>query len=433
MKKEFKQVSSWIDNHQQEMVEFLLEFGNISSPPGHEYEASEFLHQWLSDEGFDTKKQLVTEERSNVISTIPGSGNGEDLLFNAHLDTAYGNPEIDNWTVGKSDPVRKEAWREGDFLFGDDIVNDKGPLSAFVWAALALSECDINLSGNLHLTGVIGEISSATVDEYQDTKYHGAGIGTKHLVESGISADYALVAEMTGYSISQMECGVLWLKITINGNPAYQPTVPDMGSGEPSVVEKVGAAIKTLNQWEEDYRKSNTIQYNHGTNRPSAGIGAIRTGHPVQPSSSPGTAAIYYDVRLPPGKRPEFVLNDLSDLLQSEIGSVEIEPYLFRMGHIADREDVSTLVKGIEEAHERVKDKPTTKPKPHDTSMWRDSNIFNEYGIPSVNFGPGRPSGSEHYIDRSGFSVEIGELVDTAKIYAATAIEICDINQEVNA
>jgi hypothetical protein len=51
--------------------------------------------------------------------------------------------------------------------------------------------------------------------------------------------------------------------------------------------------------------------------------------------------------------------------------------------------------------------------------MWRDSNVFNEAGIPTVVYGPGASVGG------GNFAMEIDALVQAAKAYAAIAIEVC--------
>ena len=54
--------------------------------------------------------------------------------------------------------------------------------------------------------------------------------------------------------------------------------------------------------------------------------------------------------------------------------------------------------------------------------MWRDNNVFNAAGIPSLTFGPARrkEEGSGRlYLD-------MGDLVTTATVYAQVASGICN-------
>jgi acetylornithine deacetylase/succinyl-diaminopimelate desuccinylase-like protein len=53
--------------------------------------------------------------------------------------------------------------------------------------------------------------------------------------------------------------------------------------------------------------------------------------------------------------------------------------------------------------------------------MWRDSNVFNEVGIPTVVYGPGASVGG------GNFAMRIDAMVDAAQVYAAIAMEVCGV------
>ena len=52
--------------------------------------------------------------------------------------------------------------------------------------------------------------------------------------------------------------------------------------------------------------------------------------------------------------------------------------------------------------------------------MWRDTNVFNLAGIPSLTFGPSRGRAD---VQGEGF-FELDDLVDAAKMYALVALEV---------
>ena len=56
--------------------------------------------------------------------------------------------------------------------------------------------------------------------------------------------------------------------------------------------------------------------------------------------------------------------------------------------------------------------------------MWRDINMFNEVGIPSICYGP--PRHPEPYSDPGNRAVKIDDLVAATKVYALTAMAICN-------
>jgi hypothetical protein len=56
--------------------------------------------------------------------------------------------------------------------------------------------------------------------------------------------------------------------------------------------------------------------------------------------------------------------------------------------------------------------------------MWRDSNVFNEVGVPSVNYGPSRAP--EAFAEPSlSDAVRLDDLLAAAKVYAMTALDVC--------
>jgi acetylornithine deacetylase/succinyl-diaminopimelate desuccinylase-like protein len=422
-----ERATGWIDDHRDDIVDFVLEFGNVPSPRGHEHEASEYLHAWMDEHGLRPKRQPVVEDRSNVVGRVPGSGGGQSLLFNAHLDTGFGDREEDEWVVSEHHPIYSEAWRDGDFLFGDDVVNDKGPMAAFLWAARAIQETGTELAGDLELTAVVGELGGTTVDEFQELSRLGCGIGARRLVEGGVTADYAVVAETTDYAVARMECGVAWFKVTIRGDVGYQPRVVLDGpaaveTDHPGALPRAARAALAIERWATEWSREHTREYDHGTLRPSAGVGAMRSGKPYDASWVPGKAALYVDVRLPPGERPTFVRDDIEAVLADVGVEAEVEPYLFRRGYVAD-DAVEPLVAGIEAAHDRVLGGAPPRPKPEVTSMWRDLNVFNEVGVPAVTVGP--PRTEEEHSGTKHRCLLVDDLVDAAKLYAETALEVC--------
>jgi len=57
----------------------------------------------------------------------------------------------------------------------------------------------------------------------------------------------------------------------------------------------------------------------------------------------------------------------------------------------------------------------------HTTALWdSDASVMTRYGIETLNYGPS--SGPR---DEEGEKVEIKTLVNTAKVYALAAAEIC--------
>ena len=68
-------------------------------------------------------------------------------------------------------------------------------------------------------------------------------------------------------------------------------------------------------------------------------------------------------------------------------------------------------------------------PPSAETSMWRDLNVFNEVGIPSVCYGP--PRQREPLSGAGNRAMKIADLVQATKVYALAAMQLCGIEEAV--
>ena len=82
---------------------------------------------------------------------------------------------------------------------------------------------------------------------------------------------------------------------------------------------------------------------------------------------------------------------------------------------------VEPLSQAVSKSYESVIGGTPPQPEVAITSMWRDTNIFNSSGIPSLTFGLGR---GESSVQGTG-SYDLKDLVDCSQIYALTALDLC--------
>ncbi len=410
----------------QELADLALRLANISSPTGSEEAMGEAVYGWLTENGFDARKMEVAPGRYNVTALLKGTGGGASLIFNGHMDTKYGAQD-DIWSAGEIMPEYMGAWREGDLLFGHGVMNDKGPLSATFLAAKAIRDSGVRLKGDLHLTAVVGEIGSAPVDEFQGPRYVGKGVGARRLVDHGIFADYALVAECTDFSTTWAQCGCTYFQITVRGTAFYTPTIPrptTLADNPHPNLQKT-QVVNALENWANEYIERESMEFEGGLIRPNACTGAIRGGVPTKIANSAGRCSIYFDVRIPPGKDPLFVKPEIERVIAETGVEAEVRPYMTRRGYIA--KGYEPLVEAIRRAHNKVVGEPMkTIPSPI-TSMWRDMNIFNEVQIPAATYGPSFAMDFSEGKLRS--AIQADDLLKAARAYACVAMEIC--NREV--
>jgi len=404
-----------------ELVRFALEICNIDSPVPYEAEVAEHLYQWLAKEGFVARRVGLLKDRFNVMGKLRGSGGGYSLLFNSHMDTAV--PRHDD-LVHKdyADDIYHKAWADGDLLFGEGIVNDKGPLAAFMIAAKAIKDSGHKLKGDLLVTGVVGETSREPCDDLPGAILESKELGARFLVTHGGVADYVLVAEGTGFGLVWVEAGKFWFKVTLTSDqpPFYTPYYPERTTlaKSPNMIVAAAAAIDAVEKWAADYQRRNIYRSAGGTVVPKVQVGAIRAGDVNRPVLCPQICHLYLDVRSVPGQNPVTTRDEIAKVLHDLGLNATVEIYHYRPGYEA--KNIDGFVEMVKRAH-RANFGDDPKPGFVETSsMWRDLNVFNEVGIPALTYGP---RATTHQFKRA---LTIESLYQAACVYARIAIEVCN-------
>ena len=408
---------SKITINREELVELAIALCNIESPAGQEGEVGQFVFDWMRREGFAPRKIGMLPDRFNVLGTLPGAGDGYSLIFNSHLDT--GRSKADRWSIRDPDAeINHRAWRVDDVLHGEGIVNDKGPMAAFLIAAKAVKASGVALRGDLLLSAVPGEIGYEAIDEFEAPRYLSKEVGSRYLIQHGGVADFALVAEGTDFRYAAIEAGKAFFKITVHGAPQlYTPFAPDapVDAAHPNAIVRAGLLIPHLQEWARRYEKRFVYKCKDGTIVPKVMIGAIRGGNPYHVPRTSEICALYVDCRLTPRSDPLALRRELRELMAAQQIPGTVELFVYRRSYEAG--DTGILLDGLRSAHQEVLGGELQQAAPVISSMWRDVSIFNEMGIPSITYGPPRNFG--------GQSMTIGDLAKAAEIYARLAIAVC--------
>ena len=403
-----------------EIVRLALALCNIDSPIGHEGAVGEFLCGWMKRNGFATRKLGLQADRFNLLGSLPGSGGGYSLIFNSHMDTAVpGERDLTH-----ADPTAARfhsAWVEEDLLIGEGIINDKGPMAAWLVAAKAIRESGHALPGDLLISAVINETGGETFDDAPGAYRQSKELGARFLVTHGGVADYALVAEGTGFGLVWVEAGEFWYKVTLHGDaiPIYTPYLPERTTtaASPNMIVAAAAAIEALEKWAAEYQKKHVYVSPGGTVVPKMQIGAIRGGDPNRPLFSSQVCELSLDVRSVPNQDPLKTRAEIGAVLAGIGLKSSVELFSFRPGFEA--KNIDRLAEAVRRAHRAIFDEEP-QPAPVETSsMWRDINAFNEVGIPALTYGPR----SRVIAGRRALSIE--SLHQAALAYARIAVDIC--------
>ena len=405
----------------QEVVDLALALGNIDSPTGSEGPAGQFVYDWLERNGFAPRKYALIPERFNVAAWLNGSGGGYSLIYNAHLDTTLRRDAV--WSAkDPNDRLYHSAWVEGDDIYGDGVVNDKGPMAAFLIAAKAIKDSGYPMKGDLIVSAVAGEISREPIEEWQGPLYLSKDLGVHFMVTHGAVADYALVAEGTGFGIVGIEPGKAHFKVTVTTDTPryYTPYLPrPTGLADaPNAIVRTAAVIAAFEAWAYAYQQRNTYRGPTGTIVPKASINAIRSGYPFGLTSAPQVCSFYVDTRILPGANPIDVRGELRGVLKTAGVAGTVELFVYRPGFEA--KGAERLIETVRRCHDQTFSTPPAIVGDPVTSMWRDTNAFNELGIPAISYAPRAAS----HATTKAFKIK--DLQDAARVYARIAMDLCN-------
>src|SRR5439155_8914034 len=221
---------------------------------------------------------------------LEGRGGGPSLLFNGHLDTTIAREEMLTTPLAGA-PEYHQAWRDGNLLIGNGIVNNKGVMATWLIACKALKEAGTPLAGDVVLTAVVGEIGVEPVDEFQPPQYVAKEAGARYLVNRGVAADYGLVAEGTSFGLAWVEAGKAFFKVSVDGDepPLYTPYIPrpTTTAGSPNAIVRSTSVIEAIEEWALRYEREHVYRCEGGTVVPKVSVNAVRSGVPYKITKTP--------------------------------------------------------------------------------------------------------------------------------------------------
>jgi acetylornithine deacetylase/succinyl-diaminopimelate desuccinylase-like protein len=308
----------------------------------------------------------------------------------------------------------------GDRVQGLGISNMKGGVAAFMIAGKALKKSGVRLKGDVILAAVVGEISRTPVGAWQSKEYRGEGAATRHLLTHGMQSDYAVVADGSDLNIVWTQTGVVQIKITTFGKAeaAWGTRRSDYPMEKVNAIVKMTRIIDALEEWAAEFEEKYIYESPTGRLLPKVNIGAIEGGAPYRPNYFPGVCSIYVDVRMPPQVRPVTIQSELEQMLNRLGVDYDLDVYRSLLGH--EGKNVEPLVQSAQEVFLHLFNERIRPESPDRASIWTDTNIYNEIGIPAIKIGPrGRR------ISARNEEIEIDVMVKAAQIYALMALDIC--------
>lgn len=412
----------YLDEQADHIVGDLIDFVRIPSVSGtdEENEIQHLIARRLAELGVevDTWEIALPEtlaaddfpgvevERTEAWGTVgrlPGAGDGQSLLLNAHVDVV---PPGDLGTWGVAGPFGAAV--RGDQVHGRGTCDMKAGLVASLWVVRAFAAVGVPLRGDLLLGTVIGE--------------EDGGLGTYALLQRGWRADACVIPEPTSLDIAPGSSGALTFRLTVRGLAAHA----SRRLAGVSAIEKfipVFAAIRRLEAARNEVKHPLMTRWELPL---PIEVGMINSGDWA--SSVP-------DVLTADGRLGVAIGEDVADARQALIEVIaeacEADPWLREHpvrvewwgGQFAPglTDEDAAILGVVRRAHTVVSSRPqTTWATPYGSDLRLMTNLG---GVPTVHYGPG-DAGLAHGPNES---VPIPELLTISKALALVALEQCGV------
>ncbi|MEJ2289248.1 MAG: M20/M25/M40 family metallo-hydrolase [Deinococcales bacterium] len=311
-----------------------------------------FVAAWGEARGMEVTRLEPVAGRPSVVLVARGSGGGESLMLNAHLDTVG--------VEGMEAPFRPRL--EGGRLYGRGALDMKAGLAAAMTALEAASR--LELRGDVLLAAVADE--------------EHASLGTEAVLEH-FGADGAIVTEPSNLELHLAHRGFAVFELETLG-VASHTSQPERGVNAVAHMGHVLAAVEAL-QKELAAREPHAL-----AGRGSAQVVRIRGGEEL--FVTPASCRASFERRTVPGETLRTVEGELEALLSLAAaggegfrGRAELE--LLREPFEVD--GGARIVRLAREHAGRVLQRePVTAGAPY----WTDAALLQAAGIPTLVLGP---------------------------------------------
>jgi acetylornithine deacetylase/succinyl-diaminopimelate desuccinylase family protein len=376
----------------KEVTELTREMVKIPSITGNEAELADYIKSRLKEIGFKVSQIEVEKNRPNIIGKLEGQKGSPILLLNGHMDTVPPG-DLEKWD---HDPYIGTV--EKGRLYGRGACDMKGGLASMLTAAKSIADSGESLAGNIIFTAVVDE-------------ERGSIKGTKVLVDQGIKADQALIAEPSDLKVNIAHKGDLGLEIILHGKVAHAAN-PSKGV---NAVHKMIYLIQEILNIPEKYKWNE--RKNHSlVGLPTLGISVIKGG--IQRNMVPDYCSAVFDRRTVP--RLDSIDEAKRELLTIIEESKEKDPELVvELKNILEVEsceirESEPIVQILKNCFKKIY---LREPIVTGVSYFTDAHfLVNQGGIPSAMYGPGSID-QAHAVNEY---VDLEQLVDSSKVYALT-------------
>jgi len=271
-----------------DVIAFAQKLVQTPSISGQEQEVAKLIASEMERLGYD---EVLTDTMGNVVGMIKGSGQGENIMFNGHMDQV--------------DPGRLEAWEydpcagiiTGGYLYGRGTCDMKGAIASQVYAASLIKSLGLAHKGDILVTGVVQEEPAEC-------------LGMSHLcdvtlAQREIKVDTVILGEPTDLKLMLGHKGRVELEVTTIGRNSHG-SAPWRGIN--AVYKMLPVLVKV--------QAIDTILPNHELLGKSTIALTIISCSPGQLSVIPDLCTVSLDRRLLPGETTDLALAQIETILK---------------------------------------------------------------------------------------------------------------------
>jgi succinyl-diaminopimelate desuccinylase len=378
-----------VENELVELTQKLVRFKTIN-PPGNELEVASYIGELLEREGLSVDILDHGGGRGSLVGRLPG-GRDPGLIYSGHLDVV---PAEGTW---QRDPFSGDI-ADGK-IWGRGTTDMKSGVAAMIIAASAVARAGLELKGPLYLSFTAGE----------EADNLGAEETVKNYPFDPVQAVF--ISEPSNNDIFTAEKGALWLEIRTVGRAAH---ISRMEEGRNALTMMV-PILAELEKLEIPFEHHALLgDYRRSTN-------AIRAGGNT--NTIPADCVVKVDQRTLPGQDHKALVDKIRDMINQVAQRSRLADFKAEVRVILDnpplevdyREPVlQTLFDITADVNGRKQEGP--KGVGYFTDAVKFAPALN---VPFAICGPGNP-GLNHQADEW---VSIDKLIDSARIYAMTAVE----------
>lgn len=429
-------VLSWIDDHREDIIGLLQRLVQVPSvnpwfleDPGERYEelvqdliAEELrffgakIDRWQPDpeslSKYEGKPGYYPDHkfdgRPNQAGIIKGSGKGKSLLLTGHVDVVKAGSD---WSIDPFSAIRKDGK-----IIGRGVVDMKGGIAAMISAVKAIYSIGFKNAGDICIGTVVDE--------------EAGGMGTLAFVDRGYRADGCILTEPTDLTIAPLCRGILWGKLTIKGRSGHIE-LPQADWREGGAVDAIRLSRLFLD--ELDVLNTNWAGLKvHPLLPMPCQVYVAQFNAGEYPTTFAGQADLVFNAQYLPAERDQNYLGgkvkkEIEDFInavsQKDEWLIQNPP---KIEWLIDADCAETPVD-----HPFVETCKASLLQVMDNAVLQgigshtDMGWFVNVGIPTINFGPGKPSVAH----QSNESLNEEDLITATKVLAVIVMNWCGITK----